>query len=118
MQRSRSLSLEGLGPAVVGPSPANVWLTDASSTSVEDDETMTTAGLLIFALGLLTLVMTKFLVPFLSRSYQARNPNEDPSRHDRFQRTYALASNSFFLVTGVILLVIGLLNGGSVGFDL
>lgn len=79
---------------------------------------MTTAGLLIFVLGLLTLAMMWFLVPFLSRSYQARNPGRDPSRHDRFQRIYALAFASFFLVTGVILFVAGLLTGGSVGFDL
>jgi threonine/homoserine/homoserine lactone efflux protein len=80
---------------------------------------MTTAGLFIFVLGLLTLAMMWFLVlPFLSRSYQARNPGRDPSRHDRFQRIYALAFASFFLVTGVILFVAGLLTGGSVGFDL
>lgn len=79
---------------------------------------MTTAGLLIFVLGLLTLAMMWFLVPFLSRSYQARNPDKDPSRYDRFQRIYALAFASLFLVTGAILFVAGLLGGGSVGFDL
>lgn len=79
---------------------------------------MMTAGLFIFVLGLLALAMSRFLVPFLSRSYQARNPNKDSSRHDRFQRIYALAFASLFLVTGAILFVAGLLRGGSVGFDL
>ncbi|MFF1252690.1 hypothetical protein ACFVYC_09370 [Pseudarthrobacter sp. NPDC058329] len=78
---------------------------------------MTTAGLLIFVLGLLILVMTKFLVPFLSKGYQARNPGKDPAKHDRFQKIYALSFASFFLIVGAVLFVLGLLSGGSVGFD-
>lgn len=77
---------------------------------------MTTAGLLILVLGLLTFAMTKFLVPFLSKSYQARNPNKDPARHDRFQRIYALSFASLILLTGAVLFIVGLLTGGTVGF--
>jgi hypothetical protein len=78
---------------------------------------MRTAGLLIVVLGLLILVMAKFLVPFLSKGYQARNPDKDPAKHDRFQKIYALSFAAFFLIVGAVLFVLGLLTGGSVGFD-
>ncbi|NWL10448.1 hypothetical protein DM793_03910 [Paenarthrobacter nitroguajacolicus] len=77
---------------------------------------MTTAGLLIFVFGLIILAMARFILPVLTRSFRARNPNSDSSKHDRFQRTYALAFASLFLLTGLVLFVVGLANGGSIRF--
>lgn len=77
---------------------------------------MTTAGLLIFILGLIQLVIGRLTLPILARGYRARHPDKDPSKHDRFQRIYARSFASLTLLVGATLFVVGLLNGGSVRF--
>lgn len=78
---------------------------------------MTTAGLILSLMGIFTLLLGKLIVPFLIKGNKQRNPDENHEKYSRFQKVYALFFGGLALVTGLVLLVVGLLSGGRIGFD-